>query len=131
VGGGTTGGTYKEAAPITNPVAKFPTEISQTSTLNTDLIVVGGPCANDLAKTLLNTKWNVTDACDQWFADDTLKAGGNGLLSIVEDIFGSGRKALIVAGTNAADTRNLIQNYVIKPTKMATLTGDEYKGTVV
>ncbi len=129
--GGTSGGTYSEAVPITNPVAKFPSEITQTSTLNKDLILVGGPCANTLVKELLNTEWNVSDACTAWFEDDTLKTSGNGLIEVVEDVFGSGQKALIVAGNQAADTRDLIGNYVIKPSKMATLSGDQYKGAVV
>lgn len=129
--GGTSGGTYSEAVPITNPVAKFPSEITQTSALNRDLILVGGPCANTLVKTLLNTAWEVDDACATWMEDAVLKDGGNGLIEIVSDVFSSGQKALIVAGTDAADTRNLVANYVIKPTKMATLSGTQYKGAVV
>ncbi len=129
--GGTAGGTYNEAVPITNPVAKFPSEITQTSSLNKDLILVGGPCANALVKTLLNEKWNVSDSCTAWFEDAALKTAGNGLLSVVENVFSSGKKALIVAGNQAADTRNLIANYAIKPAKMATLSGAEYKGAVV
>ncbi|MCD6591144.1 MAG: S-layer protein [Candidatus Aenigmarchaeota archaeon] len=126
-----TGGTYNEAVPVTNPIAKFPSEVSQDSTLDKDLILVGGPCANDIVKTLLNEAWNTSDSCDYWLnQDDVLKNGGNGLIKVVEDVFGSGHKALIVAGTNAEDTRALIANYVIKPSKMSTLTGDEYKGPV-
>ncbi len=127
----TTAGTYNEAVPVTNPIAKFPSEVSQDSTLDKDLILVGGPCANDIVKTLLNEAWNTSDSCDYWLnQDDVLKNGGNGLIKVVEDVFGSGHKALIVAGTNAEDTRALIANYVIKPSKMSTLTGDEYKGPV-
>jgi hypothetical protein len=129
--GGVAGGTYKQAVPITNPVAKFPDEVTQTSALNRDLILVGGPCANAVVKTLLNEKWSVTDSCTQWMADADLMSSGKGLITVVENVFLSGHKALIVAGTDAVDTRNLIANFVIKPAKMATLTGAEYKGVVV
>ncbi len=130
-GTATAGGKYNEAVPVTNPVAKLASEIPQDSTLNQDLILVGGPCANPIVETLLAKDWNVTSACDYWLGGtDADLAAGNGLLKVVEDVFGSGQKALIVAGTNAEDTRALIGNYVIKPTKMATLTGGEYKGSV-
>jgi len=127
----TVGGRYNEAVPITNTVAKLASEIPQDTTLNQDLILVGGPCASGIVETLLAADWNVTSACDYWLGGtDADLAAGNGLIKVVENVFGSGQKALIVAGTNAADTRALIGNYVIKPTKMATLTGGEYKGSV-
>jgi hypothetical protein len=128
---GAAGGTYNSAVPISNPVAKLASEIPQTSALNQDLIVVGGPCANGIVEKLLAAAWNKTSACDYWLGGtDTDLAAGKGVIRVVEDVFGSGQKALIVAGTNAEDTRNLIANYVIKKTKMATLTGAEYKGSV-
>jgi hypothetical protein len=130
-GTATVGGTYNEAVPITNTVAKLASEIPQDTTLNQDIILVGGPCANSIVETLLAADWNVSSACDYWLGGtDADLAAGNGLIKVVEDVFGSGQKALIVAGTNAEDTRALIGNYVIKPTKMATLTGGEYKGSV-
>jgi hypothetical protein len=125
------GGTYNSAVPVTNPIAKFPSEITQTSSLDKDLILVGGPCANALVNTLLNTAWSVDDACAAWYEDTTLKNSGNGLIEVVEDIFGSGHKALIVAGTDAADTRNLIANKVIKPTVFKGLGAvSQFKGAV-
>lgn len=131
VGTTTAGGKYNEAVPITNPVAKLASEIPQDSTLSQDLILVGGPCANPIVEKLLSEAWNKTSACDYWLSgEDPDLAAGNGLIKVVEDVFGSGQKALIVAGTNAEDTRALIGNYVIKPEKMATLTGGEYKGSV-
>jgi len=128
---GSSGGTYNEAVPITNQIAKFPSEVSQDSTLDKNLILVGGPCANAIVKTLLNTAWNVTDSCTAWFEDDTLKTSGNGLLEVVENAFESGKTALIIAGTDAVDTRNLIANKVIKPTVYTGLGAvAQYKGAV-
>ncbi len=126
---GAAGGTYNEAVPVTNPIAKFPSEVTQTASLDKDLILVGGPCANALVKTLLDTAWTSTDSCAAWLADADLKDNGKGLIQVVEDIFGSGKKALIVAGTSAQDTRNLIANKVIKPTEFKGLGAvAQYKG---
>jgi hypothetical protein len=130
VGGGG-GGTYNAAIPVTNPVAKFASEITQDATLDKNLVLVGGPCANAIVKTLLNDAWETEDSCDYWLnTHETLKNSGNGIVKIVEDVFGSGKKALIVAGTTAADTRNLVANKVIKPTVYEGLSGSEYIGAV-
>ncbi|NOX71982.1 MAG: S-layer protein [Candidatus Micrarchaeota archaeon] len=104
VGSGTDGGTYKVAVPIQNPVAKFAAEVD-TSNLAGDLILVGGPCVNDLVKTLLAP--DVT--CQNW-------PYTTGIVKVVENAFNSGHKALIVAGTSKEDTRNLADNYVMKGT---------------
>jgi len=92
------GTTVETAIKIQNPVAKFAKEIS-TSTLSKDLILVGGPCANALVATLAETDTDIP-ACDDW--DLT-----TGIIKEVSDAFGSGQKALVVAGTTAADTRSL------------------------
>jgi len=126
---GAAGGTYNEAVPVTNPIAKFPSEITQTAALDKDLILVGGPCANAIVEGLLKTAWSVDNACNAWLADADLKDNGKGLIQIVEGVFGSGKKALIVAGTSAQDTRNLIANKVIKPTEFKALGAvAQYKG---
>lgn len=126
---GAAGGTYNAAVPVTNPIAKFPSEITQTAALDKDLILVGGPCANALVKTLLNTAWSSEDSCAAWLADADLKDNGKGLIQVVENIFGSGKKALIIAGTSAQDTRNLIANKAIKPTEFKALGAvAQYKG---
>ncbi|HDD46416.1 MAG TPA: hypothetical protein ENG42_02990 [Candidatus Aenigmarchaeota archaeon] len=125
--GATTGGTYKEAVPIYNPVAKFASEIPSTPTQ--DLILVGGPCANTLVKSILNEAWNTTDSCEYWRSDATLGQAGAGLLKVVENVLGSTHKALIVAGYSGDDTRTLAQK-IMKPDTFAALSGDEWKGQV-
>jgi S-layer protein (TIGR01564 family) len=128
---GAGGGTYNEAIPITNPIAKFASEVTADSTLDKNIVLVGGPCVNTIVKTLLDEDWNTTDSCNYWLnTHETLKTAGNGMLKIVEDVFGSGQKALIVAGTQGVDTRNLIANKVIKPTVYTALEDDEYIGAV-
>ena len=105
VGSGSAGGTYAVAVPIQNPIAKFAREVDKTN-LAGDLILIGGPCVNDLVRDLLADE-GLT--CDTW--DKNV-----GIIRVVENAFNSGKKALIVAGTTKTDTRNLADNYVIKGT---------------
>ncbi|UCD07423.1 MAG: S-layer protein, partial [Candidatus Aenigmatarchaeota archaeon] len=97
------GGTVEQAVKITQPVAKFASEISDPSGITSDLILIGGPCANSLVATLMNT--TAATCFTDWQAYD----GGitEGIIKEFTDAFGSGQKALVVAGTNAADTRNM------------------------
>jgi hypothetical protein len=96
--GGASGTTVDAAVVITSPVAKLASEIN-TDSLSSDLILIGGPCANSLLATLAETSDDIP-SCADW--DLT-----TGLIKEVEDAFGSGQKALVVAGTTADDTRNL------------------------
>ncbi|MEM7815656.1 MAG: S-layer protein [Candidatus Aenigmatarchaeota archaeon] len=97
-----TGGTYDAAVKIKNPVAKFDTEVSTTG-LTSDLILIGGPCANSLVSTLLATE-STTCSTD---ANGFINKYPNGMIKEFENAFGSGRKALVVAGVNGAQTRSL------------------------
>jgi len=97
--GGATGTTVDAAVVITSPVTKLDNEISSSS-LSSDLILVGGPCANTLVAELAADETTGVPACDAW----TLETG---LIKEVDDAFGSGHKALVVAGTTADNTRSL------------------------
>ena len=97
-----TGGTYNSAVKVKNPVAKFDTEVS-TASLNADLILIGGPCANSLVATLLSSE-NTLCSTD---ANGFLTKYPNGVIKEVSSAFGSAHKALIVAGINGAGTRAL------------------------
>ena len=125
--GASAGGTYKEAVPIYNPVAKFVSEVPSTPTQ--DLVLVGGPCANDLVKQILNDAWSTDDSCEYWRSDATLGQPGAGLVKVVENVLGSNHKALIVAGYSGDDTRTLAQK-LMKPDTYSTFSGDEWKGQV-
>jgi hypothetical protein len=97
VGGGGVGGTFQEAVKITSPVAKLASEVSES--LTADAIFVGGPCAISLVATLM-AQDNITCA----------NFGNNynvGVIKEYANAFGSGKKALVVAGWTAADTRSL------------------------
>jgi len=92
-------GTVEQAIKITTPVAKLDNEIN-TASLTGDLILIGGPCANKLVAQLAEDETTGIPACDAW---DLSK----GLIKEVTNAFGSGKKALVVAGTTADDTREL------------------------
>jgi len=92
-----TGGSYDAAYKITNPVTLLDNEVTTTSSLAYDLILIGGPCANTAVAELLADD-GVT--CSNW-------AYSTGIIKEVANAFGSGKKALIIAGTTADDTRSL------------------------
>lgn len=96
-------GTVQEAYQITTPIAKLASEISNPSTLNRDVILVGGPCANALVATLMDVSMD-WPACSE--ADD-LSGLNEGVIKSYANAFSSGQKALVVAGMDADDTRAL------------------------
>jgi hypothetical protein len=101
----TAGGTYKTYAPLSLPVAKLASEVTDADKTNANIVLVGGPCANSLVQALVDAgKLDASMTC----------AGGNpgpawtpgaAYVKVVEDAFATGKVALVVAGTNAADTR--------------------------
>jgi S-layer protein (TIGR01564 family) len=101
-----TGGTVETAVKIKNPVSKLASEIN-TASLSGDLILIGGPCANSLVAELVEdgslTATGETLTCAGWTPT-------KGIIKEVSDAFGSGQKALVVAGTTADDTRSLAAN---------------------
>ncbi|HLC22743.1 MAG TPA: S-layer protein, partial [Candidatus Nanoarchaeia archaeon] len=72
-----------------SPVTKLASEVSSAS--DYQLIVVGGPCANDLAAELFDV------SCDGWSFQE-----GEAVLKLVDN---GDKVALLVAGTTATDTR--------------------------
>lgn len=92
------GSTVKSAIMIKNPVAKLDTEVEALGTsLNADVILVGGPCANKLTATVMGIP-NTKPECYQQFTYQKLVKEYTGKLV-------AGKKALVVAGLTAADTR--------------------------
>lgn len=101
LGGTTEGGdvsyTSYPSVPITSAIAKLDTEMSSLKTAK-NLILVGGPCINDLVAELASSG-DFDYSCDSWPARDF------GLITAIDDAFATGKVALVVAGTNAAETR--------------------------
>jgi len=107
-----TGGTYKEAVTITSPVAKLASEVN-TATLDKDLILVGGPCANPLVQQLVDDgKLDETYTCAGGTPGEAWKPN-TAYIIVVDDAF-NGHRAMVVAGTMGTDTRvacSALQNY--------------------
>ncbi|MHA1289998.1 MAG: hypothetical protein ACTSPB_21665, partial [Candidatus Thorarchaeota archaeon] len=111
-----TGATVTSVTPIKTALGKLDTEITETDKSTKNLILVGGPCANSLVKDLLNAAWNVSDSCAAWLDSDGdhYIPAGQAMIKLIDDAFATGKAALIVAGTNAADTRaacSVLQQY--------------------
>ena len=96
-------GTVQVAYKITAPVAKLANEVPTPASLTRDAVLVGGPCANALVATLMDT---TTDwpACGE--AAD-IAGLSEGIIKEYTDAFGSGQKALVIAGMTGDDTRAL------------------------
>jgi hypothetical protein len=101
-GEGVTGGTVEQAVQIKNSVSKMESEIS-TSTLDRDVVLLGGPCANGLVATALG----MSASKPQCVADFTAEYPTEGVIKVVSNVFASGQKALVVAGVDRDATRAL------------------------
>ena len=128
LGGTADGGdvTYTSypSIPITSAIAKLDTEMSALKTAK-NVVLVGGPCINDLVAELADAgKFDYT--CDSWPGRDF------GLIQAVDDGFATGKVALVVAGTRAADTRVAASALQMYDTKLAgqTAASVEVTGTV-
>ncbi|OYT56983.1 MAG: hypothetical protein B6U68_02465, partial [Candidatus Aenigmarchaeota archaeon ex4484_14] len=96
----TEGDTIQVAKHFDNPIAVLDTDVNSEDKAG-NLILIGGPAVNTLVKDLLNNEWNVTDSQAAWLDHFS---SGEAMIKLVEDAFGDGSLALIVAGTDAADT---------------------------
>jgi len=92
----------KQAVQIRNSVSKLESEVSTTS-LDRDLVLMGGPCANGLAARALNMS-ATRPTC---VSDFTALYPTEGVIKVVNNVFGSGKKALVVAGVDRTATRAL------------------------
>jgi hypothetical protein len=119
--GGTAGSSYSEANPIKTAVAKLDSEVGDTDKSEKNIVLVGGPCANTLVRTLLES---TAATCLSDF-EDMGYTSGSAMMKFVEDAWGTGKAALIVAGYDAADTRNACS--VLQDYGAYTLSGTEMK----
>jgi len=123
-----TTGTYKDEVVVTSPVAILDSEVTSVHKAK-DLIVVGGPCVNTVAQSLVDSgKLSANYTCaggvlgTAWSTDV-------GYIIVIDDGFTTGSQVMFVAGTKAAQTRTaalVLQQY---STLLAGLTGSSYKVT--
>jgi len=107
-----TGGTYQQIVPVTQSISYLDSEITSTQEANNDLILVGGPCVNTIVAQLATASGNSSAlypyTCASWPAQDF------GSIRIIDNAFGTGHPAIVVAGTTAAYTRmaaDVLQQY--------------------
>ncbi len=118
----TAGETIQQAVPIKTAIAKLDTEVSDADKQTKNIILVGGPCVNTLVATLATGgKFDYT--CSNWPGENFA------LIRLVDDAFTTGKTALVIAGTRAADTRSAttaLQQYDVSPYS-GKLTGTKVK----
>ena len=108
--------TTQTVAPIKTMVGKLDTELSASDKEAKNVISVGGPCVNRVTAELLGKTYPACGAESGLTADTAL-------IKLVENAFGGNKVALVVAGWEAADTReatSALQNF-----ETAGLTGTE------
>jgi len=90
--------TYEEAVPIKDTIARLDTDPEvEAAKLNKNLILVGGPCVNKLTAEALGLPY---PSCG---AASTIPENA-AMIKLVENAFGGGKVALVVAGWNAENT---------------------------
>lgn len=136
--GGTTtsSSTYNKIEPVKAAVAKLASEAGTGSAARSkNLVLVGGPCANSLVQELVDAgKVGATFTCK----NGNIGAGwtkGTAYIWAIDGAFTTGKIAIVVAGTDAADTRlatSVLQNYDHSNVKSKlTGTGIKITGTEV
>jgi len=96
------GATAAVQAPvlIQEPITKLDNEVGLD--VGSDLILIGGPCANKLVAEVMGL--GEGEDCVAKFMEEVEKCGGSKQL-IQEYELANGKKALVIAGLNADDTR--------------------------
>jgi len=95
-GGGTV--TYEEAVPIKDTIARLDTDAEvEAAKLNKNLILVGGPCVNKLTAEALGLSYPTCGEASTVPKDAAM-------IKLIENAFGGGKVALVVAGWNAENT---------------------------
>jgi hypothetical protein len=99
VGGTSTGATLEVANPIKTSIAKLDTEITDADKQTQNLILVGGPCVNQITALALGLTYPACGATSGVPANAAM-------IKFVDNAFVSGKAALVVAGWEAVNTRD-------------------------
>ena len=89
--------TTDTVLPITADIVKLDSEVTSADQSANDLILMGGPCINTLVAQLA-TAGSFPYTCANWPGRDF------GRIQLISDAFATGKTALVIAGTRAADT---------------------------
>lgn len=102
----TDGTTTDKVISVTTDVVKLDTEMTDAVKTGNNLVLVGGPCVNTLVASLA-TDGKFDYKCDASAAGTQPEwpAENFGIVKVVQDAFATGKVAVVVAGTRAADTK--------------------------
>ncbi|MDI6825689.1 MAG: S-layer protein [Candidatus Aenigmarchaeota archaeon] len=96
----------KKVVPISYSVAKLDTEIADPATVNKNLVLIGGSCANSLVQKLVDDgKLDTKYGCPGGVPAEGWEKG-KGYIFLIENAFATGYSVIVIAGTDAIDTRN-------------------------
>jgi len=108
VGGGTGSATYKQVVPIKDNIARLDTDAEVESAKgNKNMILVGGPAVNRLTAAVLGLTYPA-------YGVDSTVPENAAMIKVVENAFGGGKVAYVVAGWEAANTQaacSVLQQY--------------------
>jgi hypothetical protein len=111
---GATAGTVKQAVPITWSVSLVDTDIQDPATVDYNLILVGGSCANSLVQKLVDDgKLDAKYTCAGGAPGEGWETG-KGYIWLIEDAFKTGQTVIVVAGTAKEQTKtacSVLQKY--------------------
>ena len=96
-----TGGdvTYTQVVPITDNIARLDTDSAvEAAKGNKNLLLVGGPAVNRLTAAVLGLEYPA-------YGEASTVPENAAMLKVVEDAFGGGKVALVVAGWEADNTQ--------------------------
>ena len=109
--------TEKTVVPVTTSIAKLDSEVTTADKTAKNMILVGGPCANTLVQELVDAgKLGASYTC-AGKVPGSAWTPNTGYIIAVDDAFATGKVALVVAGTMAAQTRqacSTLQDYTGK-----------------
>lgn len=101
-GSSTTGGsTYHDIVPVTTPVAKLDTDAEMAvggTGRAKNIVTVGGSCINRITAAALNLTYPACGAASTIPTDQAI-------IQVVDDVFATGKKVVVVAGWEATNTR--------------------------
>jgi hypothetical protein len=97
VGGGAGTITTETVLSIDQDVVRMSDTISEADKTENDLVLLGGPCKNDLVAEL-NEMGLFPYGCDDWPTRDF------GRVELIADAFADGQTALVIAGTTGTET---------------------------
>ncbi|MFH1473274.1 MAG: hypothetical protein ABIE55_00075 [Candidatus Aenigmatarchaeota archaeon] len=90
--------TTETVLAITADVVRMANEITQSEKENNDLVLMGGPCINELVAELADLGL-FPYSCEDWPTGTPF-----GRVEVIADAFGTGQTALVIAGTHGPQT---------------------------